>query len=693
MPLDRAMRALLCFAFCARAAGLGVAKNAVRRVWRTPMSAAIRMPDVTDTTPPVTLLSGFLGTGKTTTLTHILSNRENERVGVIVNDVASVNVDGAVLRRTNEDDVDMIELENGCVCCGPQAGALAPAVRSLEQLGEDRGQPFDHIVIELSGVADPEVVRENLRAGGVDVARIVTLVDAQTFGADWMSWQTLGEREAAVNDHDHDHDHADDDPCVTERRVTSLLVAQCEAADTILLNKADLATSAQVQTARATCAALRPEAKIRDATLGAAPLGVLLPGGSDAAAEEGCKDTSCKDTTCAEPVVDEGCKNSKCKDTSCKDTNCAEPVVDEGCNNSKCEDTSCKDANCAEADSTDKPSKVRADNSIDALGISSFVYRAARPFDSDRLMGVFNGWPIPSKDVLELETFTADASELPKRGGRSGAVSPFSRVLRSKGTIWMTTRHERAAYWTHAGRHFAVEDAGEWLCVAPDAERERMRSAIGDERWAAEVEARWDTEWGDRSTEIVFIGIDVDEPATRAALDACLADDAEIAKCAAPRRAVSPLSRACVSPHLSVPRFVRGALWGCFGGCLGGQRSVGESAPRFLSLHPRLSHHPFVARNLPRYRENARAADERRERLAAEAANRVPLRFAVGTEVECNLGAGGWQRGAIVAHYYLEEGWEEPAPYQAQLADGTLIFVPADIGDCVRLAANPPEGG
>ena len=126
-----------------------------------------------DTLPPVTLLSGFLGTGKTTTLTHILSNRAGARVGVIVNDVASVNVDGQVVRRSVAPsaapgglDVDMIELENGCVCCGPQAGALAPAVRSLDQLGRGRGAPFDHVVIELSGVADPEVSRARARAPG-----------------------------------------------------------------------------------------------------------------------------------------------------------------------------------------------------------------------------------------------------------------------------------------------------------------------------------------------------------------------------------------------------------------------------------------------------------------------------------------------------------------------------------------------
>ena len=182
----------------------------------------------------------------------------------------------------------------------------------------------------------------------------------------------------------------------------------------------------------------------------------------------------------------------------------------------------------------------------------------------------------------------------------------------------MTTRHERAAYWTHAGRHFAFEDAGAWLCVDP-AMAARARHNLGEARWSAEVESKWDAEWGDRETELVFIGIDVDESAARAALDACLADDAE----------------------------------------------------------------------MDAYRESWAAADAKRARLAE--LMKQPLRFEIGTEVECNLGSDGWQRGTVVAHHYLEEGWDKPAPYQVQLAASSvspdaLIFAPADIDDVVRAA-------
>ena len=68
-----------------------------------------------------------------------------------------------------EDGVDLIQLENGCVCCGPSAGSLAPAVRQMCADSIVRGEPFDHVVIELSGVADPEVVTRMLSDDDIEV--------------------------------------------------------------------------------------------------------------------------------------------------------------------------------------------------------------------------------------------------------------------------------------------------------------------------------------------------------------------------------------------------------------------------------------------------------------------------------------------------------------------------------------------
>ena len=109
-------------------------------------------------TVPVTLLSGFLGSGKTSTLKNILENRSGIKVGVVVNDVANVNIDAKLISNPNEvstDENGTVELQNGCACCS-LADELLTSVQSLLD-----GRDFDAVVVELSGVADPVAVRRN----------------------------------------------------------------------------------------------------------------------------------------------------------------------------------------------------------------------------------------------------------------------------------------------------------------------------------------------------------------------------------------------------------------------------------------------------------------------------------------------------------------------------------------------------
>jgi hypothetical protein len=172
-------------------------RPSLRRTTRLARLSATAVAE--DTVPPVTLLSGFLGAGKTSMLTSILQNREDLKVAVVVNDVAAVNVDGSIVKRelveTDGEPVELLELQNGCVCCGPEAGELAQSIRAM--VG---GKSFDHVVVELSGVADPSVVKANLKAGDVDVERVVTLVDAPAFCEQWMSYDVMEDRIADENE-------------------------------------------------------------------------------------------------------------------------------------------------------------------------------------------------------------------------------------------------------------------------------------------------------------------------------------------------------------------------------------------------------------------------------------------------------------------------------------------------------------
>ena len=182
---------------------------------------------------PVTVLSGFLGAGKTSVLNHILNNRDGLRVAVIVNDMSEVNIDaqliadgGAKLSRTEE---QLVEMSNGCICCTLRDDLLD----EVRRLSNERR--FDYLLIESTGVSEPMPVaetfffRDELGFSLEDVASLdttVTVVDATNFEQDFESAEKLTDRGQEVGTDD-------------VRSIVDLLVDQIEFADVILLNKID----------------------------------------------------------------------------------------------------------------------------------------------------------------------------------------------------------------------------------------------------------------------------------------------------------------------------------------------------------------------------------------------------------------------------------------------------------------------
>ena len=164
---------------------------------------------------PVTVLSGFLGAGKSTLLSHLLLNREGLRLGIIVNDMADVNVDAAALSAASPHAAPdlhvtrvtdrVVELSNGCICCTLREDLLA----ELLSLCADGAARFDAIVVESSGISEPLPVAEVFtmaEEGGAgrrlaDFARLdttVTVVDAFNFARDFGSPDSLEARRAAA---------------------------------------------------------------------------------------------------------------------------------------------------------------------------------------------------------------------------------------------------------------------------------------------------------------------------------------------------------------------------------------------------------------------------------------------------------------------------------------------------------------
>lgn len=175
---------------------------------------------------PATILSGYLGAGKTTAINALLRDTQGLRLAVLVNDFGAVNID-ADLIETQDDQT--ISLKNGCVCCSI-ADDLGAALTAQTQ----RGDPPDHLVVEASGVSHPDRIAIHVGGWpGIEMCKVVTLVDPLTV-----------------------HTR------IQDKYVGSLVRKQISAADLLLINKCDLIEKAQVSRLRDWLGGLNTDAPI-----------------------------------------------------------------------------------------------------------------------------------------------------------------------------------------------------------------------------------------------------------------------------------------------------------------------------------------------------------------------------------------------------------------------------------------------
>lgn len=205
---------------------------------------------------PVLLLTGYLGSGKTTLLNRILSNKRGIRFAVIVNDIGEVNIDATLIQQggvVNQSDDSLVALQNGCICCTLKSDL----VNQLRDIANT--ERFDYIVIEASGICEPEPIAQTLisiptMADGFNVMPrldcIVTVVDTLRMRDEFDAGQLLVR------------------PDIDDEDIENLVVQQIEFCNIVLLNKAAEVKPEELGRIRQIVRTLQPKAEIIECNYG-----------------------------------------------------------------------------------------------------------------------------------------------------------------------------------------------------------------------------------------------------------------------------------------------------------------------------------------------------------------------------------------------------------------------------------------
>ncbi|MBR1484034.1 MAG: GTP-binding protein [Ruminococcus sp.] len=215
---------------------------------------------------PVSLLTGYLGAGKTTVLNHILSNQKGYKVAVIVNDIGEVNIDASLIAKggaVTQKDENLVPLQNGCICCTLKVDLMKQIIELA------RSGKFDYILIEASGICEPGPIagsicmldgterQANLPAVAV-LDSITTIVDAKRMADEFGSGASLMKED------------------LDEEDIENLLIQQIEYCTTIILNKIDAVTEKEKADVLEVIKALQPDAKIIETTYGKVDVAEIL---------------------------------------------------------------------------------------------------------------------------------------------------------------------------------------------------------------------------------------------------------------------------------------------------------------------------------------------------------------------------------------------------------------------------------
>ncbi len=409
---------------------------------------------------PVLLLTGYLGSGKTTLVNKILANKKGIKFAVIVNDIGEVNIDADLIQQggvVNKKDESLVALQNGCICCTLKMD-LVEQLREIIEMGR-----FDYIVIEASGICEPAPIAQTICSipsmgpkyiqGGIPrLDCIVTVVDA------------LRMRDEFGNGDNLKRTNLDEDD------LENLVIQQLEFCNIILLNKASEVTAEELDHVTQIIRAIQPKAEIIPCDYGEVELDGLL----------NTNRFNFDDVATSAAWIDEIENHHGNPDEEDDDD-------DDDDDEHHHHDHDHNEEDHHHGHHHHHHHHDHEHGEVEEYGIGTFVYYRRRPLDLARFDEfVARFWP--------------------------------KGVIRCKGLCWFADEADVCYLFEQAGRQMGLKNAGQWYATMPDNE---LRDLLAREEG---LRKDWDTKYGDRMQKLVFIGQHMDRKAIETELDKCLTD-------------------------------------------------------------------------------------------------------------------------------------------------------------------------
>lgn len=419
---------------------------------------------------PITLLTGYLGAGKTTLINHILNNQEGYKVAVIVNDIGEVNIDADLIGKggiVQEEDASLVPLQNGCICCTLKVDLMQQIV-DLVKTGK-----FDYILIEASGVCEPipivqtiTVLSEQSKEYGLpEICRldnVVAVVDSLRLRDEFNCGNNL----------------IKDD--LEEEDIENLLIQQIEFCNKIILNKVDELSEEELKMVKAIVRKLQPKAEMIEANYSKVDVNKILNTHSFNFEEASMSAGWIAELNSEENEIEGYDENDKHEHCDHEHGYCEHEHENCDHEHGHCE----HDEEEHHEHHHHHHHHHDHEGETEEYGIGTFVYYRRAP--------------------LNKEKFDKFAINFPKN------------VIRCKGVIWFSDEPNVSYMFEQSGKQVQAFPAGEWVASFSQEEQKQII------RQNPDIMKNWDEKYGDRVIKIVFIGKDMDKYDIIKKLDSCL---------------------------------------------------------------------------------------------------------------------------------------------------------------------------